>query len=738
MRIGGKESLSTSAQGALVAAIVAVIIATVGVIVYTNKTLHSIENNLPSTLLTEMKSLNAALDSLHDVAASARIASATGDKSQLSKLKAEVQTLHRLIVDLRNTYVRDNLVHASSFHAAVAPAIADIQIWLTEGISGWAPDSKVTLTIIEERMNKTLVKAARFKSDAHNAAEAILDIQRKRLERFQQSVNALFTFTIFLIFFLILMLLRQREATMRVSEAKAELQQQLDLLDNLLHSLPQGIAVWNQDLHIIRLNAGFTAITGYDEIDLPHMHHWPLLAYPDPEYRRSVIDHWHANSADGSACEYMVTCKNGEVKDIEFRAVHLADARIITTLNDVTERNLREKLIQESQRREARAKKMESLGLLAGGVAHDLNNILTGIVSYPDLVLLELEPDDRLRKPIELMRESGQRASAIVQDLLTVAQGVAVEKQPLGLNEIIEDYLQSADFQAIQRNHPLIEIECMLADNLVNVIGSRVHLRKILMNLIRNGCEAMDGSGIVSITTANHAVFDEPRTTSDLAIGQHAVLTVSDQGKGISAADREKIFEPFYSKKILGESGTGLGLTVVWNVVQDHEGHIEVSSSNQGTTFTVYLPGTGQQTREPLASFDLASFRGNGELILVVDDVASQRQITCSILDKLGYRAESVCSGEDAVEFIRQQSVDLVILDMIMTPGINGRQTYERILEFAPGQKALIVSGYAETENVRQTLLLGAGAFLKKPLLIKDLAATLKKLLTASVARPNK
>ncbi|KAB2890908.1 MAG: response regulator [Desulfobulbaceae bacterium] len=723
-------------HGPMIAGIIAILLSTAGVIVYTNRTLHSIENNLPSTLLTELNSLAHARDSLGEVATSARIAAATGDREHIARLRSDIYTTYRLIVDLRNTYVTDNLINASSFHAVVAPAIADIRIWLDEGVSGYGPDSDVTLAIVESRVAETFAKAAKIQSDSRNAAQIILDSQRKRLETFQHSVNALFAFILFLVCLLVVLLIRQSRATVRESEARGELQQQHDLLGSLLHSIPQGIAVWDRNLDVVHLNSAFTAITGYDRSDLPNMRKWPALAYPDPVYRRDVIAHWKSSSRNNSASEYRIVCKDGQTRDIEFRAAYLPDERIITTLNDVTERNLREREIQESRLAESRARKMESLGLLAGGVAHDLNNILSGIVSYPELLLFELAPDDRLRRPIELMRESGLRATAIVQDLLTVARGVAVEKEPINLNAVIEEYLGSSDFRTVQKFHPGIEVEADLADNLANVVGSRVHLRKILMNLISNACEATDAAGIVRVATANRVVDQPPRDTADLDEGEYVTLTVADQGKGISTEDLEKIFEPFYSKKVMGRSGTGLGLTVVWNVVQDHRGHIDVATSAGGTTFTISLPSTSSPARQPQQTVDLSLYRGGGETILVVDDVATQRQITCSILDRLGYRAEAVPGGEAAVEFVRKQPVDLVLLDMIMSPGISGRETYERITRLHPGQKALIVSGYAETEDVRETLRLGAAAFLKKPLMIHDLATTIHSILRAGGGQP--
>lgn len=170
---------------------------------------------------------------------------------------------------------------------------------------------------------------------------------------------------------------------------------------------------------------------------------------------------------------------------------------------------------------------------------------------------------------------------------------------------------------------------------------------------------------------------------------------------------------------------------MVWNVVQDHHGYIQVESSSTGTLFSIYFPITRELEHQPDILVDLSTLTGHGELVLVVDDVATQRIITSSIIEKLGYRVDSVPSGEEAVEFVKRQPVDLLILDMIMSPGISGRETYSRIIRMYPDQKAIIVSGYAETEDVKEALRLGAGAFLKKPLMIGDLAKAAHTQLSA-------
>ncbi|MGD8266991.1 MAG: response regulator [Desulfobacterales bacterium] len=396
---------------------------------------------------------------------------------------------------------------------------------------------------------------------------------------------------------------------------------------------------------------------------------------------------------------------------------------------EIKERQQAEKALRVSEEMLARSEKMKALGLLAGGVAHDLNNVLAGIVSYPDLLLLDLPQDSNLRKPIETIKESGHRAAAIVQDLLTIARGVATTKQSLHLNDIVREYLASPEFAKLQKFYPAVSIQTDLDKELLNISGSQVHIGKVLMNLVSNAAEAIEGLGHVRISTRNVYV-DQPLSGYDhVNVGEYAVLSVSDDGPGISSDDLKRIFEPFYTKKIMGRSGTGLGLAVVWNVVQDHKGYIDVATDAQATTFKLYLP----ITREPLSrrplSMRIMDYQGEGESILVVDDVPSQREITSKMLDTLGYKTETASSGEEAVEFLKTRSVDLVLLDMIMDPGINGRETYTRIIKMHPHQKALLVSGFAETGEVKAAQELGAGPYIRKPITLEKIGCAVKEAL---------
>ena len=395
---------------------------------------------------------------------------------------------------------------------------------------------------------------------------------------------------------------------------------------------------------------------------------------------------------------------------------------------DISARKRAERQQQELEEQLQRAQKMKAIGTLAGGVAHDLNNILSGIVSYPDLLLMDLPQGSPLRKPIETIRESGNKAAAIVQDLLTLARrGVSVS-EVLNINDTVLDYLRSPECSKLKSFHPLVGVATHLDEHLLNIMGSSVHLAKTIMNLVSNAAEAMPDGGTIRISTRNTYVEQPIKGYDQVGEGDYAVVEVSDSGVGIPAGDLKLIFEPFFTKKKMGRSGTGLGMAVVWGTVKDHKGHIDVQSiEGRGTTFTLYFPVTRKEKAAIENDRPLARLRGRGETILVVDDVQQQREIASAILTQLGYTVRTVASGEEALDDIKNQCADLLVLDMIMESGIDGLETYRRILCHCPGQKAIITSGYSETSRVSEAQRLGAGQYLKKPYTIENLGMAVKE-----------
>lgn len=386
--------------------------------------------------------------------------------------------------------------------------------------------------------------------------------------------------------------------------------------------------------------------------------------------------------------------------------------------------------IKEEKRLEKRllqSQKMEAVGTLAGGVAHDLNNILSGLVSYPELLLMDIPEDSPLRKPILTIQDSGQKAAVIVQDLLTLARrGVAIT-EVVNLNDIICDHLESPEHEKLKSFHPGIEFEVNLAPNPLNILGSTVHLSKTIMNLLFNAAEAMPDAGTITMSTSNQYLDRPVRGYEDVQEGDYIVLSVVDSGVGMSEEGLARIFEPFYTKKVMGRSGTGLGMAVVWGTVKDHHGYIDVQSKEgKGTAFTLYLPVTRKKRAKDESLLPIEGYLGKGESILVVDDVEKQREIATGMLQKLGYSVTSVSSGEEAVEYMKNNSADLIVLDMIMDHGINGRETYERIIQFRPNQKAIIASGFSETGDVKAAQELGAGQYIKKPYTLEKIGIAVR------------
>ena len=372
------------------------------------------------------------------------------------------------------------------------------------------------------------------------------------------------------------------------------------------------------------------------------------------------------------------------------------------------------------------AEKMETIGMLAAGVAHDLNNILIGLVTYPEFLLIELPKDSKLRRSILIIQQSGMKAAAIVQDLLTLSRQGMTDKKVFNMNTIITEYLQSLGYMQLKSDHAQVNLEVDLQEDLLNINGSPVHLLKTIMNLLNNAFEANLVNGTVKIATRNRYIDSPLDAFERIAEGEYVVLIVADTGIGIEAKELRKIFEPFFTKKKLGRSGTGLGMTLIWSTVKDHGGFIDVQSTEgKGSIFNLYFPVTRQNVSEMEEHSALEDCLGT-ESVLIVDDIPEQREIATIMLQKLGYAIHSVANGEEAIEYLKHQKADILVLDMIMEPGIDGYETYKSIIKNNPGQKAIIVSGFSESELVKEAQGLGAGEYIRKPYSLNTIARALR------------
>jgi two-component system, cell cycle sensor histidine kinase and response regulator CckA len=433
----------------------------------------------------------------------------------------------------------------------------------------------------------------------------------------------------------------------------------------------------------------------------------------------------------GSIDDTSILRKNGDIVpvDITGSAIEYGGIKVLQGIfRDITERKLAAEEKQHLEERLQRSEKMESLGMLAGGVAHDLNNVLGIIVGYSELLLHETDIKTPIRKRIENILNSSERATAIVQDLLTLARRGVQTRKVLNLNGVIHDYLNSPEFMKLSSYHAHVKVRTELESDLLNVSGSPIHLTKTLMNLISNAAEAMPKGGIITVKTENRYIDSPIKGYDEVQRGDYVVLTVADTGEGISAEDINRIFEPFYTKKIMGRSGTGLGLAVVWGTVKDASGYIDVhSETGKGTSFILYFPVTREEISTQQKSVALKDLMGRGESILVIDDVTEQRELATQILSNLNYKVQSVASGEEALVYLKNQQADIIVLDMIMDPGMDGLETYEKLLHIRPKQKAIIVSGFSETDRVLRAQALGAGAYVKKPYIQEQIGLAIRK-----------
>jgi PAS domain S-box-containing protein len=516
----------------------------------------------------------------------------------------------------------------------------------------------------------------------------------------------------------------------RAEEALRESEERFRTLSD---KIPLGLSLIDIDGRYEYVNPAFLNIFGYDLSDIPTGREWLRTAYPDPEYSREVIAAWKEDMGSYQEFEvrprvYEVRCKGGAVTTILFRSVSLPSGKQLVTYEDITDRKREEEEKRDLQERLNRAEKMESLGLLAGGVAHDLNNVLGIVVGYAELVLMKADESSSIRPHLVNIMNGGQKAAAIVDDLLTLARRGVSGKEVLNLNEIITDCQQSPEFEKLYSYHPAVKINSDLEPDQPNITCSSVHLGKSFYNLVSNACEAMPKGGMVTIKTTSQYLEQPLQGYDEVRGGEYVVLSVSDTGQGISANDLKRIFEPFYTKKVMGRSGTGLGLAVVWGTVKDHHGYINVESEEgKGSTFTLYFPVTREDITAEGVPASIAEYMGEGESILVVDDVKEQRDLAASILKALNYNVASVSSGEEAVAYLKENQADLMVLDMIMDPGMDGLDTYRSIIEIRPQQKAIIVSGFSESDRVHEAQGLGAGAYVKKPYIKEKLGMAVRK-----------
>lgn len=493
---------------------------------------------------------------------------------------------------------------------------------------------------------------------------------------------------------------------------------------NLIQNAPFGMILIDEKGSFTFANSKFTEIFGYDLKDVPDGKRWFERAYPDPEYRKEIISAWVEDLEKYGPGEkrpriYQVTCKDGSRKIINFIPVRLETGENLVSCEDITDRIKLEDQLRQAQ-------KMESVGRLAGGVAHDFNNMLQTIMGYAELALIKIKRGASADENLIQIRQAAQRSADLVRQLLAFARRQTISPKVLDLNDAMSGMLKILK-QLIGENINLI---WKPGRDILPVKMDPAQIDQILANLLVNARDSISGTGTVIIETQN-AVLDEAycRLKPGFLPGKYALIAVSDTGSGMDNETVSHIFEPFFTTKDIG-IGTGLGLSTVYGVIKQNGGFINVySEPGRGTTFKIYLPVclAGAEKEEVLQE-QMPS--GGTETVMVVEDEKMLLEFVETILKEQGYSVVSAGSPAEALTIAREfgSSIHLLITDVVM-PSMNGRELKEALMPLYPDIKTLYMSGYTANVIAHHGVLNDGTAFIQKPFSINALAAKVRQVI---------
>lgn len=445
----------------------------------------------------------------------------------------------------------------------------------------------------------------------------------------------------------------------------------------------------------------------------------------DPEDARSIA---YQELAGAGFYERKAIRKDGEPFEVSVSLSRIkvgGEPAVLGFVLDVTEeRSLRAQLLQ--------AQKMEAVGTMAGGVAHDFNNILTVIAGYTELVMAQKDPSHPEYRELQVVYDSARKGADLVHRLLTFSRKAESNPKPMDLNREVKQVVT-----LLSRTIPkMIEIETRLAEDLKVIDADAGQVEQVLMNLGVNARDAMPHGGKILIETRNATLDDEyARTRLEVRAGEYVRLVFSDTGCGMTKPELERIFEPFYTTKESGK-GTGLGLATVYGIVKQHGGHISCySEPGSGTTFNVYFPVIIHELKSEEKG-ESALPQGGVETILVVDDEEHILDLATRILNRGGYTVLTATNGLQALNIYSQEPprVDLVVLDLIM-PEMGGRACLTELLKIDPSVNVLLSSGYASGVAVKDPASLGAKGFLRKPFSVEGLLGEVRRILDEEPSR---
>ncbi|MFN2353122.1 MAG: response regulator [Desulfopila sp.] len=527
------------------------------------------------------------------------------------------------------------------------------------------------------------------------------------------------------------LLIKTIDKALEHNSLKKELQASENRCRTLAEVAWEGIAIQQNNV-LLEANTQFYTLFDYKEKELDRDNFLETILSPESRKLAAAT----LKQQQSSGCRLTGIRRDQTTFPIQARHCtieYLGKPAQALIIRDISDQIKREKEKLALQKKLSKASKLNALGMMAGSVAHDLNNILTAIVSYPDLMLARMEPSNPYYIDIQKIQAAGKHAAAIVSDLVSITRSGECTTTVSDLNEVISDHLTSIEHSERLQSFPEIAVKTDLQKGLRHIECAPQQINKLLLNLIGNSLEAIQKNGTIRITTRSTKLSKAIQNDAvDLHPGDYVKLTVADNGPGISCKNIDKIFDPFFSTKKKEKSGTGLGLSIVWNCVQDHKGWIEVKKLDPGLAFEIYFPATDKprpKSPKSQGSDVNGSPTAHDKTILVVDDQPEQNMVMERMLDTLGYQATSVESGEKAIGYLEDNTVDLVLLDMLMGDGLNGRQTYEEILKIQPALKAVVVSGYSQKEEIENCRQLGISTFLDKPITIPILKEAIENVL---------
>ncbi|HOP41147.1 MAG TPA: PAS domain S-box protein [Geobacteraceae bacterium] len=492
-----------------------------------------------------------------------------------------------------------------------------------------------------------------------------------------------------------------------------------------------GDGVWDREIQTNKVfySDQWKRMLGYEPDEISHTPTaWKQLIHPeDLEKVMQELRRHERDETPEYLAEYRIRCKDGSYKWILARGkVMIRDAhgnalRIVGTHTDITERKQLEEQLRQAQ-------KMEAVGQLAGGVAHDFNNILTTIIGRTYLLQSRLRGQEDLLAHVEQVALAAERATTLTQSLLSFSREQVMDQRRISLNETV--HKASDIFSRLIRED--IEITMRLSDKNPIVFGDESQLIQVLMNLATNARDAITGTGRILITT-DIVTFDRHTPMAvggTMPPGAYATLTVTDTGYGMDAATQTRIFEPFFTTKEVGK-GTGLGLSVVYGIIRRHSGFLRLQSeSGNGTTFSVHLSALVTDNSEVRNKQDELSLPKGRGTILLAEDENAVRLMLQTILSENGYRVIEATNGVEAVLRFSENlyTIDAVLLDVIM-PRMNGREARKEILKIRNDVKVIFMSGYSGDIIKEETLREEGVGFIHKPLNPRDVLLQLHEIL---------